>query len=548
MRKRTLASAGDTEAWRPGAKWRHGGKAQAHTCFGARPLTMGQKASKGQPPSPGGKVTRYPVRFGRDDADARGTVYGVFYNLYSARPSVIAVNCIGAEAFNPRTGAARVRGPPPAADPRWAHARALTHAAPAAPRSRLAFPADRRGRRMLESPVVSCAFHPRSSFGPSVLLGTTDGRVTSVELNSLTCVAPSRRSSPRSPPPAPRPGALRCVRLHGAHSSPSLPSVSASVPTASAAPRGGADTPASEGDDAGHGAAGKAPVAAPEANPSLPAAASPLTRAGTTLPSAVTAICPVSSTHFAAGHGNGYVALFDVVSGDLVHAMELPEASTMDDAPPSAAAAASSAGTRVTCMAHAPETGVLAVGHANGHVHLFDTASGQWTRELPHSAPPSAIAFLPAYNALLAVVGISNRLSLWRLGEGQGAAPLSYDFTRELEAVKCTSSTAITAIAFDNARHILITGSCVPPPGPHPQVPAAPLTPLLSSQRRRPLLRAPAGASGGPRRDRHAPPALRARAQQGGPRRQVRPPRRSGGYRALVRTARSAVRPRGEGR
>lgn len=273
--------------------------------------------------------------------------------------------------------------------------------------------------------------------------------------------------------------------------------------TANSARRGAAADPATEGGVPNAEAAGKASAAAPESNPGLPAAASPLTRSGTTLPCAVTAICPISSTHFAAGHGSGYVALFDVVAGERVHAMEVPEASTMDDASSSAAPAPVSAGNRVTCMAHAPETGILAVGHASGHVHLFDTASGQWTRELPHAAPPSAITFLPAYDALLCVVGISNRLSLWRLGEDQGAAPLAYDLTRELEAVKCTSSTAITAVTFDNARRILITGSSVAPPRPFRRAPLPPLTHTRTrtrrTQRRWPLLRAPAGARGGPR-------------------------------------------------
>ncbi len=103
---------------------------------------------------------------------------------------------------------------------------------------------------------------------------------------------------------------------------------------------------------------------------------------------------------------------------------------------------------RVVCLAFSPDGKLLASGHVDGAIHLFDLTRGEELKvKLRHEDMVSALAFAPD-GKLLASGGTDTNLKLWDAGGCRGGDP-----RRELYR----QPSAITALAYAGEGRLLVT-------------------------------------------------------------------------------------------
>ena len=124
---------------------------------------------------------------------------------------------------------------------------------------------------------------------------------------------------------------------------------------------------------------------------------------------------PDGKTVAAAGY-DGHLRTWDVATGKplLVVIAQPPPAANMP-APPV---------TVVSALACSPDGKLIAVGGADGLIHLFQTADGKFVRSLPgHTSAVAGLAFRPA-GGLLASAGKDRTVRLWDPASGQALKTL----------------------------------------------------------------------------------------------------------------------------
>jgi len=127
------------------------------------------------------------------------------------------------------------------------------------------------------------------------------------------------------------------------------------------------------------------------------------------------AISPDGKAVAAAGY-DGRLRIWDVGSGKVQI-----DVAAQPPAPPNAPPAAANI---VTALAFNPDGKSIAVGGADGVIHLFQTADGKFVRSMPgHTSAVAALAFHPG-GALLASAGKDRTVRLWNPAAGQAIKTL----------------------------------------------------------------------------------------------------------------------------
>lgn len=166
---------------------------------------------------------------------------------------------------------------------------------------------------------------------------------------------------------------------------------------------------------------------------------------------ATTAVACISTKSFFAGHSDGVVRAFGLVSGSCERTFRAPHY-TADPTVPNGAA--------VTAIAMYGEVGrggeqVLAVGHADGTIHNFVAATGVFLTSFKSRPGLTQLLSLRRLSSLAAVHAGHNSMTLWDLGSDRS---LVLDFASELESINRRSS-RLTACRYDDARGLILSGA-----------------------------------------------------------------------------------------
>lgn len=100
----------------------------------------------------------------------------------------------------------------------------------------------------------------------------------------------------------------------------------------------------------------------------------------------------------AAGDYNGHIGLWDVATGRRTATL--------------------AEGSIITGVAFSPDGRILAVGDYSGHVGLWDVATGRRTATLAEVGPVASVAFSPDGHALVTGDSLGN-ISFWNAADGQ---------------------------------------------------------------------------------------------------------------------------------
>ena len=128
------------------------------------------------------------------------------------------------------------------------------------------------------------------------------------------------------------------------------------------------------------------------------------------------AFSPDGKSVAAAGY-DGHLRIWDSASGKMqldVTAQPPPAAEHAGRLPP----------TIVSALAFSPDGKLIAVGGADGVIHLFQTADGKFVRSMPgHTSAVAGLAFHPG-GALLASASKDRTVRLWNPANGQALKTL----------------------------------------------------------------------------------------------------------------------------
>lgn len=118
----------------------------------------------------------------------------------------------------------------------------------------------------------------------------------------------------------------------------------------------------------------------------------------------------------AAGGYDGHLRIWDIGTAKVL--IDVPaQAPAQPNTPPPSAAA-------VTALVFSPDGKQIAVGAADGAIHMFQAADGKYVRSLPgHASAVTAVAFRPG-GALLASASKDRTVRLWDAAGGQALKTL----------------------------------------------------------------------------------------------------------------------------
>lgn len=170
-------------------------------------------------------------------------------------------------------------------------------------------------------------------------------------------------------------------------------------------------------------------------------------------PVATTAVACASTKSFFAGHADGVVRAYGLVSGAVERTFRPPAAYAPD--PAVAGGASVTAIALYGSVGGAREQQVLAVGHADGTIHNFSAASGAFLTTFSCRPGLTQLLSLRRFSSLAAVHAGDNSLTLWDLGSDRSVV---LDFSAELTSIHRRSS-AMTCCRYDDARGVILCGA-----------------------------------------------------------------------------------------
>jgi WD40 repeat protein len=170
-------------------------------------------------------------------------------------------------------------------------------------------------------------------------------------------------------------------------------------------------------------------------------------------PVATTAVACASTKSFFAGHADGVVRAFGLVSGAVERTFRPPATYTPNAAVPNGAAVTAIA--LYGSLGGTADQQVLAVGHADGTIHNYSAASGAFLMEFSSRPGLTQLLSLRRFSSLAAVHAGDNSLTLWDLAS---LRPLVLDFSAELTSINRRSS-IMTCCRYDDARGVILCGT-----------------------------------------------------------------------------------------
>lgn len=150
---------------------------------------------------------------------------------------------------------------------------------------------------------------------------------------------------------------------------------------------------------------------------------------------ATTAVACISTKSFFAGHADGVVRAFGLVSGALERTFQAPNFR------PDPSVSGGAAVTAIALYGDVSHDQVLAVGHADGTINNFSVRSGRYLTSFTSASGLTQLLSLRRFSSLAAVHAGQNSMTLWDLGSDRRCvlfhAPLLLLFLVTLRLLWC---------------------------------------------------------------------------------------------------------------